>query len=174
MKKAGLFYGATTARSAAVAEKIRQVFGKDEVDIVPIEEAAAHDFKAYDHLIAGTSTWFDGELPTYWDEVVPELRQLDLSGKKVAIFGLGDQTNYPDNFVDGIGLLADVFTGSGATLVGLTSPDGYYFYQSKALRDGKLLGLAIDLDTQPELTDPRIQRWVSQLKKEFGEPEGGR
>ncbi len=173
MKKAGLFYGATTAKSAAVAEKIRQAFGKDEVNVVPIEEAAAHDFKNYDHLIVGTSTWFDGELPTYWDEVVPELRHLDLSGKKVAVFGLGDQTNYPDNFVDGIGLLADIFTASGATLVGLTSPDGYYFSQSKALRDGKLLGLAIDMDTQPELTDPRIRRWAEQIKKEFAQAKEG-
>lgn len=171
MKKTGLFYGASTAKSAAVAEKIRQAFGKDELDIVPIEEAAANDFKTYDHMIVGTATWFDGELPTYWDEVVPELSHLDLNGKKVGIFGLGDQTNYPDNFVDGIGLLADVFTGSGAKLVGLTSPDGYYFSQSKALRDGQLLGLAIDMDNQPELTDERIRRWVDQLKKEFDDPK---
>lgn len=171
MKKTGLFYGASTAKSAAVAYKIREAFGKDELDIVPIEEAAEHDFKSYDHLIAGTATWFDGELPTYWDEVVPELSHLDLSGKKAAIFGLGDQTNYPDNFVDGIGLLADIFTGSGATLVGLTSPDGYYFYQSRALRDGKLLGLAIDMDNQPDLTDERIRRWVEQLKREFDAPK---
>lgn len=48
-------------------------------------------------MIVGASTWFDGELPTYWDELVPELESLDLKGKKVAIFGLGDQKNYPDN-----------------------------------------------------------------------------
>lgn len=172
MKKTGLFYGAATAKSAAVAEKIRQAYGKDELDIVPIEEAAAHDFKSYDQMIVGTATWFDGELPTYWDEVVPELSHLDLKGKKVAIFGLGDQTNYPDNFVDGIGLLADIFTTSGATLVGRTSPDGYYFNQSKALRDGKLLGLAIDIDNQPDLTDERVREWVKQIKEEFAASEG--
>ena len=65
-------------------------------------------------MIVGASTWFDGELPTYWDELVPELESLDLKGKKVAIFGLGDQKNYPDNFVDGMGILADAFQKAGA------------------------------------------------------------
>ena len=32
---------------------------------------------------------------------------LDLSGKKVAVFGLGDQEAYPDTFVDGLGILAN-------------------------------------------------------------------
>ncbi len=36
---------------------------------------------------------------------------MKLKGKKVAIFGLGDQIRYPENFADGIGLLAEVFEG---------------------------------------------------------------
>ena len=46
-------------------------------------------------------------------------------GKKVAIFGLGDQIRYPENFADGIGLLAEVFEEDEATLVGFTSSEGY-------------------------------------------------
>lgn len=96
--KTGLFYGTGTEKTTFVANKIRKAFGEDQIDIIPIESAWKRDFEAYDHIIAGTSTWFDGELPTYWDEIIPELVTLDLKNKKVAIFGLGDQTNYPDNF----------------------------------------------------------------------------
>ena len=71
---------------------------------------------------------------------------MELKGKKVAIFGLGDQIRYPENFADGIGLLAEVFEGDGATLVGFTSSEGYTFERSRALRGNQWCGLVIDLE----------------------------
>ncbi|WP_321436183.1 flavodoxin [uncultured Bacteroides sp.] len=167
MKKIGLFYGTSTTKTAAIAQKIQEAFGQADLDIVPIESAWKEEFLTYNYLIVGTSTWFDGELPTYWDEVMPELTALELQDKKVAIFGLGDQVNYPDNFVDGIGVLAEAFETAGAKLVGLTSPEGYTFNHSQALKDGKLQGLALDIENQSDQTEKRIKDWVAQLKKEF-------
>lgn len=123
------------------------------------------NFEAYDYFVVGASTWFDGELPTYWDELLPELRTLQLKGKKVAIFGLGDQAKYPDNFVDGMGILADVFEEDGATLVGFTSTEGYKFNKSRALRGNQWCGLVIDLDNQAELTDKRVREWCKEIIK---------
>ena len=91
MKKIGLFYATKAERTSWVAEKIQKEFGEDKIEVVPIEQAWQNDFAAYDCFIVGASTWFDGELPTYWDELLPELRTMKLKGKKVAIFGLGDQ-----------------------------------------------------------------------------------
>lgn len=114
MKTIGLFYAMNAAKTSHIAEKIREDLGGVKViEVVLIEKAWQNDFQAYDNMIVGASTWFDGELPTYWDELVPELESLDLKGKKVAIFGLGDQKNYPDNFVDGMGILADAFKRRG-------------------------------------------------------------
>jgi len=106
-------------------------------------------------------------LPAHWDEIVPELNTLNLLKKKVAIFGLGDQQNYPDNFVDAIGLLAKVVEAKGAELIGQTSSEGYHFQQSRAIRDNNFLGLALDVDNQSDKTDERIRNWVEQLKREF-------
>ena len=167
MKKIGLFYGTSTVKTAKIAVKIKKEFGDAQIDIVPIEEAWQKDFESYDNLVLGVSTWFDGELPSYWDEITPELESLNLKGKKIAIFGLGDQVKYPDNFVDGIGMLAETIEATGAKLVGLTSTEGYNFAHSRALRDDKLLGLAIDIENQSGKTDKRIADWVEQLKKEF-------
>ena len=83
------------------------------------------------------------------------------------IFGLGDQVDYPDNFVDGIGILADAFKSSGAKLVGFTSTEGYDFNQSKAVIGDQFEGLAIDLENQSDQIVKRIQDWVEMLKKEF-------
>ena len=89
MKKIGLFYATKAERTSWVAEKIQKEFGEDKIEVVPIEQAWQNDFAAYDCFIVGASTWFDGELPTYWDELLPELRTMKLKGKKVAIFGCG-------------------------------------------------------------------------------------
>ena len=165
MKKIGLFYATKADKTTWVAEKIQKEFGKDKIEVVPIEQAWQNDFAAYDCFIVGASTWFDGELPTYWDELLPELRTLQLKGKKVAIFGLGDQAKYPDNFVDGMGILADVFEEDGATLVGFTSTEGYKFNKSRALRGNQWCGLVIDLDNQAELTDKRVREWCKEIIK---------
>ncbi len=167
MKKIGLFYGTSTAKTATIAKKVKAAFGDAKIDIIPVEDAWKKDFEEFDNIIVGVSTWFDGELPNYWDEVRPELESLNLKGKNVAIFGLGDQIKYPENFVDGIGLLAKSFESAGAKLVGLTSTEGYKFENSAALRGNKFLGLAIDFENQHSKTDERVKNWAEQLKKEF-------
>ena len=149
MKKIGLFYATKAERTSWVAEKIQKEFGEDKIEVVPIEQAWQNDFAAYDCFIVGASTWFDGELPTYWDELLPELRTMKLKGKKVAIFGLGDQIRYPENFADGIGLLAEVFEGD------------------EALRGEQWCGLVVDLDNQSEQAEKKIKAWCQQVKKEF-------
>lgn len=166
MKTIGLFYCEGTATSVIV-QKLKAAFGESQIELIPIETVQTGDFEAYDNIIMGVSTWFDGELPARWDEVVPELKTIDMQKKRVAIFGLGDQQNYADNFVDGIGILATVVEANGAKLVGLTSIEGYVFNKSTAVRGDQFLGLVLDVDNQSDKTDDRIKKWVEQLKKEF-------
>ncbi len=166
MNKIGLFYKTDSSKTALVAKKIQKEFGKN-IEVIPVDNAWKKEFESYDNMIVGSSTWFDGELPTYWDELIPELETMNLKNKKVAIFGLGDQINYSDNFVDGIGILAEAMEKAGATIVGCTSLDGYHFTGSRALRNNQLLGLAIDIENQSAQTDKRIKTWTDQLKQEF-------
>lgn len=166
MKRIGLFYCEGKA-TTVIVEKLKAAFGEAEIELIPIETVQKSDFEAYDNMIMGVSTWFDGELPAIWDEVVPQLKTIDMHKKRVAIFGLGDQQNYPDNFVDGIGILAGIVEANGAKLVGLTSVDEYTFNKSAAVRGDLFLGLALDVDNQSDKTDERVKNWVEQLKKEF-------
>ncbi len=90
--------------------------------MVNAEEISRRDFHLpIDQIIMGVPTWFDGELPNYWDEFVPALEDMDLTGKKIALYGLGDQKGYPENFLDGMGIMAEILEEQGATLVGFTS-----------------------------------------------------
>mmetsp|Transcript_6633 Transcript_6633/g.16882 ORF Transcript_6633/g.16882 Transcript_6633/m.16882 type:complete len:94 (+) Transcript_6633:64-345(+) len=62
----------------------------------------------------------------------------------------------------------DHFQRRGAVMVGSVDCEGYSFKRSRALKQGKLCGLAIDLHNQPDLTEPRVANWVAQLRREFG------
>lgn len=166
MKTIGLFYSAGITTANIVA-KIADALMDVKIELIAVENAHKDDFETYDNIIFGASTWFDGELPTCWDEFIPELKTVDMQNKRVAIFGLGDQKNYPDNFVDSIGILARLIESNGATLIGLTSTEGYSVGKSVAVRDGYFLGLAIDEDNQSDKTEERIKNWVVCLKKDF-------
>ena len=167
MKKIGLFYSFNTRKTSIVAEKIAKELGEDKVDKINVEEIDEKQFLAYDNMILGSPTWFDGELPNYWDEFVPAIEDLDMKGKTVAIFGTGDQKGYPENFVDAIGILAELLESQGAKIVGETSTEGYHFECSRGVRDGKFMGLAIDQDNEAKKTNKRVKDWVAQIQEEF-------
>ena len=48
------------------------------------------------------------------------------------------------------------------------STDGYEFEESEAIFDGKFIGLPIDEDFEPELTDERVAKWLDILKPALG------
>ncbi|BAZ05639.1 flavodoxin [Calothrix sp. NIES-3974] len=166
-KKIGLFYGTTTGRTESVAEMIKDVFGGDIVALHEISQAEPADFSDYEYLIIGSSTWNVGELQSDWEDFFEELDEIDFSGKKVAFFGVGDQVGYSNSFQDAMGILEEKISKRGAELIGYTSTDGYDFNESRAVRDGKFCGLAIDEDNQSDLTEERVINWVNQLKKEL-------
>ena len=168
MKKIGLIYSFNTNKTSQAAKKIGKEIGERNVKHVNVENISESEFLGFDVLILGVPTWFDGELPNYWDEFVPALEDMDLKGKICALFGNGDQKGYPENFVDGIGILADLVESRGAGLVGLTSTEGYEFESSKALRDKHFAGLALDFENQGRQINGRIKKWVEQLRSEIG------
>jgi flavodoxin I len=167
MNKIALIYSFNTKKTGKIAAQINEAFGDDAVEMLNAEDITEELFLSYDRIIMGVATWFDGELPNYWDEFVPALEDLDLKGKKIALFGLGDQKGYPENFLDGVGIMAEILEACGATLVGFTSAEGYEFESSRALRDNSFAGLAIDYENQGSMNKQRVAAWVEQLKNEF-------
>lgn len=167
MSKTGIFYSFHSNKTAKISEKIIEFYGKENLDAINAEEVNEENFLKYDNYIIGVATWWDGELPNYWDEFVPAIEEMDLSGKKFAIYGLGDQKGYPENFNDGVGIFADLVASRGAEIVGFTSRDGYTYESSRAERGDQFSGLCIDQENQARLSKGRIEKWVDQLKKQF-------
>jgi len=168
MNKTGIFYSFNSTKTAKAAEKIKEAFGTDyNITAVNAEELTEELFLSFTNLILGVPTWFDGELPNYWDEFVPAIEGLNLNGKTIAIYGLGNQVEYPENFGDAVGIMAELVQERGAKLVGSTSIEGYIYESSRANIDGKFVGLILDQETQPRLSKDRIVNWVNDLKSQF-------
>lgn len=179
MAKIAIFFGTDTGRTRLVAKliarKLEALAPGAAAAPANIGRAALAEFLACDALIVGTSTLGEGELPGLstgltqpsWEEFVPQLADADLSGKTIALFGLGDQKKYPDNFVDAIGLLHDAFAARGARIVGHWPTDGYEFNTSLAVDGDHFLGLALDQHLQPLLTEERIDRWLAEVLPEL-------
>ncbi len=169
MSKIGLFVGSTTGKTEEAAEIIQKEFGGDDVvTIHNMTDANSEDFDGYQNLVIASPTWNIGELQSDWEGFFDELDSIDFKGKKVAYFGTGDQIGYADNFQDAMGILEEKISNLGGTTVGHWSTDGYDFTESKAVKNGKFIGLALDDDNQAELTEERIKTWVAQLKTDFG------
>ncbi|MFO7999631.1 MAG: flavodoxin [Marinilabilia sp.] len=167
MKKIGIFYSFRSHKTKRQVKKMIKLLGQENVEEVDVDKATHKDFEKFDNFIFAVPTWFDGELPNYWDEFLPTIEDDELKGKKFALFGGGDQKGYPENFVDGIGIMAEFLEKRGGTIVGYTSTKGYSYEYSRAQRGNKFAGLALDIENQAAQTDERIEKWIANVQKAF-------
>lgn len=168
MAKINIIYGSTTGSTERVAGLIANKLSNHQVKLTNISTAIENDFTSYDLLIVGTSTWGFGEQQDDWADFEAKISSLQLAGKKMAFFGLGDQDGYPDTFIDAMGILLKQFKECGIDHIGTYSNIGFAYDFSKAeLENNKFVGLAIDEDNQPNLTESRITEWTTALIEEL-------
>jgi len=165
MLKTAIIYGSSVGNTRFVAEKIHAAL--PEADLIAADKAKIKDLQNYDFFILGTSTWGVGQLQDDFETFVENFLTLDLSGKTIALFGLGDQQTYPDTFCDGMGKLYELLAAKNPRFIGQWSDDDYDFSESLALKDGMFVGLPLDEDNEPDLTDGRIAVWTHELIKEL-------
>lgn len=164
MKNTVVLYGSTTGNTEAVAKTIAH-----ELDAAIFDVAARpiSEIPKYQNLVLGTSTMGLGDLQDDWEAFLPVLEKAEFTGKKVALFGLGDAEGYPDSFVDAMGIIFNALKNKGCTIVGQVASDAYEFDDSAALTDGLFVGLPLDEDNESDLTEKRLKAWIELLKQEF-------
>lgn len=167
MKKTGIFYGSTTGTTESVARLIAEKLGVSPADVHDVSKLDAALAESYEALILGTSTWGDGELQDDWYDGIKVLKNANLSGKIIALFGCGDSESYSDTFCDGMGILFEDLKDSGCTFVGAVSDSDYTYASSVAVADGKFVGLALDDVNESDRTDARVSAWTEMLKADL-------
>lgn len=165
MRNIAIFYASRTGKTKDIADEISKHL--EEIKEYNISVTGSEYMIDYENIIFGISTWDGGSIQEDWEEVWDDFCKIDFSGKTVAIFGLGDQRKYKENFVDAMRPLYDQLINAGAKVIGFTSVEDYDFKDSKAQINNQFVGLVIDLENQSELTCSRIEDWVKILKKDF-------
>lgn len=164
MKRTAIFYGSTTGTTESIANLIAEKLGVSQANVRDVGTMTSDMVNGYDVLLLGTSTWGDGELQDDWYDGVKLLKELDLSGKLVGLFGCGDSESYPDTFCDGIGIIYENLKGTGCEFINGVSDSDYTYSSSVAVVDGQFVGLAIDEMNESGKTDERVTAWTDHIK----------
>jgi flavodoxin I len=167
MKNIAIIYGSSTDNTKNVALKIAQKLSGENVLLKDVSELDFNDLTDYPNVILGTSTWGFGDLQDDWLNRISDLQSLDLDGKTLAFFGLGDSSSYSDTFADGMGLLYEALEGKGFKPAGEFPAEGYSFDSSKAVKNGKFVGVALDEDNESYLTEQRLNTWIASIIPEL-------
>jgi len=173
MEKIGLFFGPVGGNCNNVASKIAEIIGEDKVDLLPIKDSKHSDIELYDKIIFGISSigkdaWDNEDVKTDWDDFLPEFEKINFTGKKIAVFGLGNQITYPSHFAESLGFLANELISRNVKLIGHFSTKGFDFQESHAINNnGDFYGLVIDEDNEKEKTEERIKNWLPSIKDAF-------
>lgn len=167
---ATIFYASTTGKTEDTANRIAGLWGVDAL-VKDVDSLASNDELACPGLvICCIPTWNTGgdalRSGTAWDSHVESIPDLDLASHVFAIVALGDSSSYSDYFCDSMEELYTAFTQAGARLIGMVSANGYTFNESKSVINGMFCGLPIDEDSEPDLTDQRLDAWVRMIKAE--------
>lgn len=170
--KVGIFYSTSTGNTEEIAGIIKEKLG-DECPDDPkdIAESTASDLTSYDTVVIGAPTWNTGaddeRTGTDMDNFLYELDDVSLEGRAVACFGLGDSDSYREYFCDALEEVHDRMATTGAKMIGYVDTDYLDFDESKAVRNGKFLGLAVDnVNGDVSEVEEYIGKWCEQILAE--------
>ena len=110
-------YASMSGNTESIADLIKVSLDAFDHEVVlqEMEGMDAEELLAYDGIILGSYTWGDGELPFEAVDFHDDLENIDLAGKKVAVFGSGD-TAY-ELFCEAVTIFEERLVERGAELV---------------------------------------------------------
>ncbi|MEW9702157.1 flavodoxin [Paenibacillus sp. SI8] len=89
-----IVYASMTGNTEEIAEAIAD--GVREAGIEPVVksvmDAKGQDLEQYDGILLGAYTWGDGDLPDEFEDFYEEMDELNLQGRKSAVFGSADSS----------------------------------------------------------------------------------
>ncbi len=175
MKKIGIFYAPAKGSTEKVIKMVAQKLGSDaELHLID-EKTNPESMDKFENIIFGISTvgrdhWDAQYKKIGWDMFLPKLTGYDFNNKTIAIVALGNHIMYEDNFLDALGHLAPIIKNQNGKLVGevpVSKFSDFEHINSFGVIDNKFPGLPIDDDNLSDVTDERLNEWLTELKPKF-------
>ena len=139
-------YDTITGNTETCAQWIRDALTEAgyRVDLEEAESLDPASLRDYDLIILGCPTYWNGDVTEGFWTLLDRMIGMDLYGKKVAVFGLGDSESYPDVFCRSVDVVEDRLSQCGARLA------------VESLR----------FDGEPEDDPDRVRRWAGEIIEE--------
>jgi flavodoxin I len=144
MNKIAILYGTSGGSVESVAKQVQDLF-EGNADIYNVLDVSLSEIEDYKYIIVGTSTTGIGDLQDDWEGFLPSFAKIDFTGKKVAIFALGDSASYSTSFAESMKVVYDEIHDK-VEVVGKVPDVGYTYDDSTAVEDGVWVGLPLDED----------------------------
>ena len=112
-----VIYGTTMGNTETLAEKIVSELKSEgiETTLKNVTDVNVNELPKYDVIILGSSTWGDGDLQDDFADFYSNLKEIDLKGKKAAVFGPGDSSY--DQFCEAVNILEKCLKECRADLI---------------------------------------------------------
>jgi flavodoxin I len=112
-----IVYGTKRGVTGRMAQKLKDALSSAgiQADDFNVSLLKASRLLDYDILLLGSSTWNDGDLQSDFVDFEREMENLDLCGKKAAVFGSGS-SRYPF-FCEAVQILESRLKSSGAMMI---------------------------------------------------------
>jgi flavodoxin len=113
------FFGSTGGNTELVMDKVAEVLESKGhgVELRRVEEAQPEDMKDHDLYILASPTYGHGTLQYHFQEFADKLEKQDLSDKKFAVIGLGDQRYEKEYLLEAAKILEALVKKQGGKLV---------------------------------------------------------
>ncbi|MCK4859422.1 MAG: flavodoxin [Candidatus Omnitrophica bacterium] len=117
MAKAVVIFGSTTGNTEMLADSVEKGIKEAGVEVAKksASDISAQEMKDYDLILLGCSTWGDGELQDDFVDFYEKMKDVNLEGKKAAVFGPGDSSY--DQFCKAVDLLENRLKEHGSQIV---------------------------------------------------------
>lgn len=144
MSKVHLIYASTTGNTEAVMEKIAQQLTQAGYtpELHRSENTQIDTIMDNELFILGVSTWSQGIINPFFDDLLAQIVSGDMNGKIAAFVGLGDKYYTDPHFNKGIDTLQESFLKAG----------------------GKAIHTTLKIDGDPHaILDTDVVEWTSKL-----------
>lgn len=111
-----MIYASMTGNTAEMADLIAEGIREQnhELEVKEVVDADGSDLQEYDAILLGAYTWGDGDLPDEFLDFYEDMDDLDLQGKKAAVFGSCDSAY--EKFGAAVDILTEKLAELGAEI----------------------------------------------------------
>lgn len=167
--KAAIVFASTSGSTRAVAALIAQTLAPTSVDLVDLRQWGRRgdefDAAAFDLVFLGTPTYGTGDWHFLWERYSEDVLARLHTGKRVALFALGDARGHPQSFAGGLARLAQQCRRRALRCIGTSDPNHFAFEASPAIVDGRFPGLVLDYKRQHRLAGDIVRAWCDGISR---------